>query len=185
MTIFSFFFLLVSSASNFCPDTRERWWSLFQTHLFSCAVGRDQHYKQISLACVGSAHRVSAALGLPPLTMCMLSFYTSQALCCSAGNYLSQALGCIHFPGLSCSGSGSQVLHKSADLVGPAFGALPRSEQLRWPGAWWAQSLPGRGCILSPSASQPLSFLSGQWMLLLRCAGCLLWGADLWLWPSW
>ena len=26
---FSFFCLLVSSVSNFCPDTRWRWWTLF------------------------------------------------------------------------------------------------------------------------------------------------------------
>ena len=57
--------------------------------------------------------------------------YTSQALDCSAGNCLRWALGSIHFPGLSCSGSGSWVLHKGADSVGPALCALPRSEQLR------------------------------------------------------
>ena len=131
LCLFQFLMFLVSSASNFCPDTRGRWWSLFQAHLFSRAVGREQDCKQVSLACVGSAQSVSAALGLLLLTACVLSFYTSQALCCSARNYLRQALGCLHVPGLSCSGSGSQVLHKSADLVGPAFGALPRSEQLR------------------------------------------------------
>ena len=49
-------------------------------------------------------------------------------------------LGCVHFPGLSCSGSGSWVLHKGTDSVGPAFCALPRSEQLRQPGAWQAHS---------------------------------------------
>ena len=32
--------------------------------------------------------------------------------------------------------SGSQVLHKGTDLAGPAFCALPRSDQLRRPGAW-------------------------------------------------
>ena len=37
---------------------------------------------------------------------------------------LRQALGCVHFPGLSRSGSGSRVLHKGADSVGPAFCAL-------------------------------------------------------------
>ena len=46
------------------------------------------------------------------------------------------ALCFVNFPGLSCSGSGSQVLHKGTDLVRPAFCALPRSEQLRRPGAW-------------------------------------------------
>ena len=48
----------------------------------------------------------------------------------------------MHFPGLSCSGSGSQVLHKGAELVRPAFCALPRSDQLRRPGAWPAQYPP-------------------------------------------
>ena len=57
--------------------------------------------------------------------------YTAQALGCSAGNCLRPSLGCMHFPGLSCSGSGTRVLHKGTDLVGPVFCALPRSEQLR------------------------------------------------------
>ena len=35
------------------------------------------------------------------------------------------ALGCVHFPGLSRSGSGSQVLHKGADSVGSVFCAFP------------------------------------------------------------
>ena len=52
------------------------------------------------------------------------------------GNCLRWALGCVHFPGLSCSGSGSQVLHKGTDSVGPSFYAFPRLEQLRQPGAW-------------------------------------------------
>ena len=81
--------------------------------------------------------------------------YTTQAPGCSAGNCLRRALGCVHFPGLSCSGSGSRVLHKGADVVGPVFCALPRSEQLRWPGAWRAQSPPGGGasyCLPLPSS---------------------------------
>ena len=56
----------------------------------------------------------------------------SQHVCfpslhCSGSRLLcrEQALGCVHCPGLSHSGSGSQVLHKGADLVGPAFCALP------------------------------------------------------------
>ena len=110
--------------------------------------------------------------------------YTAQAPGCSAGNCLRQALGCVHFPGLSRSGSGFRVLHKGADLVGPAFCTLPRSEQLRWLGAWRAQSPPGRGWVLLPPPSQLLSFLGVQRARLLRCAVCLFWGADLWLWPS-
>ena len=44
---------------------------------------------------------------------------------------LRPVLGLVHFPGQSCSGSGSQVLHKGANLVGPAFCALLQSEKLR------------------------------------------------------
>ena len=67
----------------------------------------------------------------PAHGVCAFPVYTSQALGCSAGNCLRLALCCMHFPGLSCSGSGSQVLHKGSDLVGPAFCTLPRSKQLR------------------------------------------------------
>ena len=49
-----------------------------------------------------------------------------------------QALHFMQFPDLSCSGSGSWVLHKGTDLVGHAFCDLPRSEKLRRPGAWQA-----------------------------------------------
>ena len=41
------------------------------------------------------------------------------------------SLGCMPSQGLSRSGSGSWVLHKGADLVGPAFYARPRSEHSR------------------------------------------------------
>ena len=110
--------------------------------------------------------------------------YTSQALGCSAGNYLRQVLGYVHFPGLIYSGSSSRVLPKGADSVRPAFCSLPRSEQLSWPGAWRVQSPPGGWCILSPPRSQLFSFLGVQWVRLLRYAVCLFWGADLWLQPS-
>jgi len=75
--------------------------------------------------------------GFAPLTACVLSQSTLLRLYVALpGNCLRRALGCVYFPGLSCSGSGSRVLHKGADLVGPAFCALPRSEQLRRQGAW-------------------------------------------------
>ena len=50
---------------------------------------------------------------------------------CSAGNCLRPALGFMHLPDLSCSGSGTQVVLRGTDSVGPVFCALPRSEQLR------------------------------------------------------
>ena len=104
----------------------------FQVHLFSRAVGREERCKQISLVSVGTAHNVSATLGLPLLTVCVLSQSTLlRLLVALQGICLKGALGCMHFPGLSHSGSSSWVLHKGADSVGPAFCALSRSEQLR------------------------------------------------------
>ena len=120
----------------------------------------------------------------PAHSMCAFPVYTVHALGCSAGNCLMRALVCMHFPGLSHSGSGSRVLHKGTDLVGPVFCAHPRSKQLRWPGAWRAQLPPVEGYDLSPPPSQPLGFLGVQWACLLRCAVCLFWKADLWLRPS-
>ena len=76
----------------------------------------------------------------PAHGVCAFPVYTGQALGCSAKNSLRWALGCMHFQGLSHSGSGTRVLHKGADSVGPVFCALPWSEQLRQPGAWQAQA---------------------------------------------
>ena len=95
----------------------------------------------MSLAWLGSAHSVWAVLGLPPLTACVVSRSTLlrlQVVLC--GNCLKRALGPVHFPGLSHSGSCSWILHKGTDSVGLAFCALPRSEQLRQLGAWQAHS---------------------------------------------
>ena len=122
----------------------------------------------MSLACVGSTRSVPATLGLPPLTG--VSF---PRLHCSGCRFLYRlwALGCVHLPGPNISGSGSQVLHKDADLVGPSFCAFP-GEQLREPGAWWAHS-PQVQCDFSP-----------PWPRLFLGTLCLFWGADLWLRPS-
>ena len=63
---FSFFCLLVSSVSDFHPDTKRAVVdTFFQAHLFSHTVGKEGHYQKITLAC---AHSASATLGLPPLT---------------------------------------------------------------------------------------------------------------------
>ena len=110
--------------------------------MFNCAAGREGPCKQISLVCGGSAHSVWSTLGLPPLSGCVLSRSTLLRLQVALqGNWLRQVLGCVHFPGLSRSGSASWVLHKGTDSVGPVFCALARSEQLRGPGAWRMHSL--------------------------------------------
>ena len=75
---------------------------------------------------VWGARSVWATLGLPPLMACVLSWSTLPRLQVALqGNCPKQALGCVHFPGLSRSGSGFRVLHKDADSVGPVFCALP------------------------------------------------------------
>ena len=101
---------------------------------------------------MGCACSVWATLGLPPLMACVLFRSTLCRLQVAwQGNYLKRALGCVHFPRLSHSGSGSQVLHKGTDSVGPAFCALPRSEQLRQTDAWWAESPRRVVCLITSS----------------------------------
>src|SRR5574341_92132 len=46
---------------------------------------------------------------------CSLPAHTAQALGCSAGNHPWPALGCLHLPGPSCSGSGTRVVLRGAD----------------------------------------------------------------------
>ena len=150
--------------------------------MFSCAARKEGHCKQTSLASVGCARSVWATLGLPPLPTCAFPVYTAQAPGCPAGNCLRQALGCVHFPGLSRSGSGSRVLHKGADSIGPSF--VPSQVRAAQAPRCLARAVsPGGGCVLSPPQSQPLGFLRGSGCVCLRCALRLLWGAGLRLRP--
>ena len=120
--LFNFLCLLVSSVSDFRLDTGR---AVVDTlvSLFSRAVGREGCYKQILLACACS---VSSTLGLP-----LLVVHTAQALRSSAGEP-SQAGPRLHAPLRSkpLKLSAQEAL-RGADLVGPAFCALPRSERLR------------------------------------------------------
>ena len=94
-------------------------------------MGKEEHCKQISLACVRIDIIVWALLGLPRLMACVLSRSIMLRLQVALqGNCLKQALGCVHFQVLSCSGSGSWVVHKGTDWVGHVFCPLPRFEQL-------------------------------------------------------
>ena len=82
--------------------------------------------------CSGVCSQYLGHTGFAPAHgVCAFPVYTAQALGCSARNCLRPALGCMHFPGLSRSGSDTRVLLKGTDSVGPAFCALSRSEQLR------------------------------------------------------
>ena len=92
--------------------------------MFSCAVGREEHCKHVSLACVGYAHSVWTTLGLPQLMASVDLLPRSTVLRLQValqGNCPKQGLGFVHFPGLSCSGSCSQVLHKAQTWFGLCF----------------------------------------------------------------
>ena len=143
---------------------------------FTCSVvlwGRGR-CRQMSLACVGSTRSVPATLGLPLLTVRVLPH-----LHCSGSRllYRGQALSCVHFPGPSYSGSGSRVLHKDADSVGPAFCAFPAQA------AQAARSLTG---TLSPGAEHliPSAVPASGSPRTGVCALCPFWEADFWLRPS-
>ena len=94
--------------------------------MFSCAVGREEHCKQISLACACS---VWATLGLPLLTaLCAFPGNTAQAPGCSAGE-------------LSKAGSGLHALPRSK-LLRLRFSDISQRHRLGW------------ACILCPSQVQ-------------------------------
>ena len=128
---FSFFCLLVSSVSNFHPDTRGRWWSLFLGSLVQYCCGEGGTLLTNITGMCGECLQCLPHWAYPNSQhVCFPSLHCSDSrLLCQE---LSDAGRGLHaLPGLSCSGSGSLVLHKGADLVGPAFCAHPRSEQLR------------------------------------------------------
>ena len=161
-------------------------------HLFrlTCSVvlwqgWGEENCKQISLVCVGNAQCVWATLGLPLFTTCVLSHSTLLRLQVALqGNCLKQALGCMHCPGLSHSGSGSGTPQRHRQCwAGILCPSQVRAAQAT---RCLASALsPGGQCVLSPPLSQPLSFLDAQRECHLWCVTCLLWGADLWLRPSW
>ena len=96
--------------------------------MFSHAVGREEHCKQITLASVGSAPSVSATLGLPLLTACVFS--------------------CLH-----CLGS--RFLCRELSEAGPGLYAFPRPKSLRFRHSGTPQGRRlGWACVLSPSQVQ-------------------------------
>ena len=106
------------------------------------------------------------------LQVALLVYYPKWTLCF------------MHFPGLSHSGSGSRVLHKGTDLVGCAFCAFPRFEQLRRPAALRAHCL-RRSVHLNHLPSPGCSVSQVHCESTVLGVPCLLWGADLRLRPSW
>ena len=99
----------------------------------------------------------------PAHCACALPAHAAQALGCSAGNHPMPALGCMHFPGLSRSGSGTRVDLRGLHRLGLRFVLFPR------PSSSGDQVFGERGhCDLSPPPSLPLGFLGVQLAHLLR-----------------
>ena len=111
---------------------RGRWRTLFFFFLGSlvqshCGEGGTLQTNNTGVCSQCLSHTGSA----PAHSACSLPAHTAQALGCFAGNHPWPALGCLHLLGPSHSGTGTRVVLRGADSVGPAFCALPRSEQLR------------------------------------------------------
>ena len=87
-------------------------------------AGNKYHWRVWGALAVSRSHRVC-----PRSWPVCLPVYTAQAPGCSAGELSKAGPGLC--ASLNHSGSGSQVLHKGTDLVGPVFRALPRCERLR------------------------------------------------------
>ena len=97
---------------------RGRWRILLFFFRLTCSVAlrgdRERCCKQITLVCARSA---SATLGLSPVHgACSLPAHAAQPLGCSTRNHPWPALGCLHFPGPSRSGSGTRVILRGADF---------------------------------------------------------------------
>ena len=104
------------------------WWTLFLASLVQSCYGEGGTLQTNNTGVCSQC--LSHTGPAPTHGVCTLPAHTAQALGCSAGNHPRLALGCMHLPGLSHSGSGTRVVFRGADSVGPAFCALPRSEQL-------------------------------------------------------
>ena len=159
--------MLVSSLSNFCPDTG----AVVDTFLGSLVQSCCREGGTLQTNTTGVCGEYWQCLGhtgfAPAHSMCAFPVYTAQALGCSAGE-LSE--------------------------VGPGLCALPRSKPLKF--RYSQRHRLGWACVLCPSqvrAAQATRCLAntlcpdGSCVLSLlppqplRCAMCLLWGADLWL----
>ena len=133
---------------------------------------------------MGSACSVWTTLGLSQLMAHVLSQSTLLRLQIALqGNCPRWALGFVHFPGLSCSGSGSQVPTKAQTPMDMHFVPFPG------PSSSGDQVL-GEHTLQRWQVHLITSLVPAAWfpgwsqLRLLRCGQCLFWGADIWLQPS-
>ena len=119
------FCLLVSSMSDFRG-------AVVDTFLGSLVQSHSGEGGKLQTNNTGTCSQCLSHTGPAPTHgACALPDHTAQVLGCSPGNHPRLALGCMHLPVLSRSGSGTQEVLRGTDSVGPTFCALPRSKQLR------------------------------------------------------
>ena len=132
----------VSSVCDFCPDTGDEGGHLFGLPCPLCCGEGGPWQANLTGAC-GARPRCLGHPGLPAHGVCAFPVYTAPVPACSAGSCLKRALGCVHFPGLSHSGSGSRV--------------FPQRRRLGW------------ACVLCPSQVRAAQ---GQVLGERRLPGC-------------
>ena len=128
---------------------------------------------------LGSLVQLCCGEFAPAHGMCSFPVYTAQGPGCSAGELSKAGPGLWTLPRSTLLGSGSQVFHKVTDSVGPVLCPFQvRAAQMI--NCLASALFPGVEHLIT-SWSRQLSFLGAQQERRLRCAMCLLWGADLWL----
>ena len=128
---------------------------------------------------LGSLVQLCCGEFAPAHGMCSFPVYTAQGPGCSAGELSKAGPGLWTLPRSTLLGSGSQVFHKVTDSVGPVLCPFQvRAAQMT--NCLASALFPGVEHLIT-SWSRQLSFLGAQQERRLRCAMCLLWGADLWL----
>ena len=111
--------------SNFRPYTRAVIVTFLGSLIQLCCGEGGTLQTNITGICTECLQRLGHTGFVPAHGLCAFPVYTVQALGCSAGNSLRQALGCMHFPGLSYSGSGSRYSTKAQTWLGLCFVPFP------------------------------------------------------------
>ena len=112
--------------SDFHPNTR---WVVVETFFFflvslvqsHCGEGGTRQTNNTGVCSQCLSHTGPA----PAHGACALPAHIAQALGSSARNHLRPALGSLHLPGLSHSGSGARVVLRGADFLGLRFVLFP------------------------------------------------------------
>ena len=151
--LFNLFCLLVSSVSDFRPDMGGGGGHFFFFFFLGSLV--QSHCGEEGMLQTNSTVVCTQCLS-PAGPAPARGAQTTQALCCSAGNRLRPALGCVHLPGLSRSGSALRLPSEAQIRLGLRFVPFPGPSSS---GVWRARSL--RFIAFPVSAAQLSGWTAG------------------------